>query len=407
MISSEKLSIFKETNGYLFLTICNSLLSMGFYGFAAHNLSIENFGIQLKFIAAAGAVIGLIDFGSSFLHLRDLASGQLSLNNFANIFMSRLLFFLFLTLPLLIIAIVSSKYDYASFLILINMQLLFQFACIPYRARGKISLFALMTSLERLFSLLILVVCIQLSVSIKLIWILICGSMASLSILIKLYSQEGIVIFKKQPTLKNPWKRTGWLGGTNAITQAQQLDYNLLAHLTDASTSATYGAVSRWTNSLSFFAATFCHSIIPIFSRDEIRISELRAVRKAALWLIISVISSCIVFLFSAQLVDIILGNSYESSKRILQTLSLASVTFVITQPCATILLSKSQVKPVFISICVGIILQMTCIVLLAPKTGSYSASLGYLVGQLVSAIILATNLIIFLKRNKVSLVNN
>jgi len=235
---------------------------------------------------------------------------------------------------------------------------------------------------------------VSLKLTIPLSVLLLAGNFLCLLYVIYQNTSNGIRLLPSAFCFSNPWRNVLTIGSTHVLSQIQQLDVNLLGAVTNSAVAATYGAVSRWTNSLGIFAGSFSQTIIPVFSRQKLSTTDVVQLKKSSSWLLFSIISAICIFIFSPVIVKIILGAEYESSAGILRILALASIASTITQPTATILLSKGFVLWVFVSLLTGVVVQILVIVFLHNRLGAQSAAYGYLVGQFIAAFLLTLALI-------------
>ena len=396
MIRPQSRSIFRETNLTILYSALNTLIGILFFGYAARKCDISNFGLELLIISAAGATAGLLDFGTSYFYLRELSSGRINTIAVQGAFIGRSLIIIICTSPVLMFGLITSKMFFIEFFFLMNALMMLQFSSINNRAKGNTSILALSSLFERCMSFSLLIVILKF-IENPPISLLISGS-TFVVIFIQIRSSFTTINIRKlrNVIVWNPWRNSLGFGSTQILPQIQQLDLNLLALLSNSSSAATYGAVARWTNALGVFAGGFSQSIVPSASRESFMKSEVRELRKASIWLILAIVSSLLIYIFSSTIVAFVLGTKYSDSAGILKVLALASIASTFTQPIATYLQAKGLNTPVFRALFTGILLQITMIVLTHSKFGPYSAAYGYLLGQLVAATLLFNSLLHF-----------
>jgi len=387
-------SVFRQTNQTILYSILNTVLSILFFGIAARNSTVTFFGSQIVLISAAGALSGMLDFGSTFYHLREMSASRLSALQVSDAFITRTICIAFSSLILFPVGIIIGYRNTLILLFLVNLQMLLQFMTIPIRARGNTSILAQSLMVERLFSLVILLITIKLFSNPPIGIIIAFGCCASISFIIIRIWRLHIRLVKFTRSLHNPWKNVLLLGSTQILSQIQQLDLNLLASLTSNAVAAQYAAVSRWTSSIGVFSDAFSQSIVPVVSRANMSDTERRGVKKSLFWLYVSICSSIMIAVFSEKIVLIILGSKYVDSAGILRVLAIAGIATTITQPMSTYLLSKGLNTKVFATLSLGVMIQIVMICIYHKEFGAYSAAFGYFLGQATAATLLAVHLI-------------
>jgi len=395
----KKHSILRETNRTILFTGLNALVNIAFFGFAARTLDVANFGMELQIISAAGAIAGLLDFGTSYFFLRELSSGRTNIDKLKGAFFGRTFIVAFCCVPLIFFAALTSSFYLIQFALLLNIQMILQFVTVPMRARGNTSVLSRSLLQERILSLIVLVIVSRYFSNPPITLIIFVTTLISTLSLLRTRIILKRFCLSNTEINWNPWRQTLGIGSTQVLSQIQQLDLNLLASLTSSTVAATYGAVARWTNALGIFATGFSQSIVPSASRPNFDKFEVRELKKASLWLIMAILCSLTIFAFAPQIVTLVLGGKYQDSSGILRVLAIATVASTFTQPSAAYLQAKGLNIAVFASLATGIILQVSTIIIFYEKLGPYSAAYGFLIGQFVAA----TMLFLTLLRYKIS----
>lgn len=397
-------SIFVETNLTIIYSGINTLVSIIFFGYAARICDISNFGLELQIITAAGAMAGLLDFGTTYFYLRELSSGRVNAKTVLGALIGRSIIILICTAPIAIFGLISSRMYLIEFVLLLNAQMLLQFTSIILRANGNTSILSRSMLLERSFSLVVLIALLNYDQNPPFSLVIACTTL--IVSIIQIYSSFTAIKFKDLVNyiVWNPWHNSLGIGSTQVLSQIQQLDLNLLALLSNTTSAATYGAVSRWTNAMGVFAGGFSQSIIPSASRESFDKSEIRELRKASVWLVMAILSSILIYIFASRIVAIVLGTKYSDSAGILRVLAVAAVASTFTQPIATYLQAKGLNLQVFRALITGIVLQILMIVVTNSSLGAYSAAYGYLIGQFVAAILLLNSFVGYKRKRSINL---
>jgi O-antigen/teichoic acid export membrane protein len=290
------------------------------------------------------------------------------------------------------------------FVLLLNAQMLLQFTSIILRANGNTSILSRSMLLERSLSLVVLIAFLNHDQNPPFSLVIACTTL--IVSIIQIYSSVTAIKFKDLVNyiVWNPWHNSLGIGSTQILSQIQQLDLNLLALLSNTTSAATYGAVSRWTNAMGVFAGGFSQSIMPSASRESFDKSEIRELRKASVWLVMAILSSVFIYIFASRIVAIVLGTKYSDSAGILRVLAVAAVASTFTQPIATYLQAKGLNLQVFRALIIGIVVQILMIVVTNSSLGAYSAAYGYLIGQFVAAILLLNSFASYKRKRSMNL---
>lgn len=366
----------------------------------ARDVTTSALGLATVAMSMAMMLVGVLDFGSNQLWLRDFARDQTLRDEMSDRLMGKLAvtgavaavaLAVFLLVPGLSLWWSAPIYGFW-------MQVE-QTVQVPLRARGKVPTVALSMFVNRLVALVAVVGLGMLGMgAMRLVLALALGSLAACVQLWFAGARQDMALHLRR---KSPWKGAQHFGVYTLSNNLQALDAPLLGIMATNSAVGLYGAVNRWTAPITLLGSAFSSASVPHVAAAGSLIRGWRAIKKSAVLLVGALVATALTALLAKPVVHLLLGPGYDGAAPVLQILAVAMGVVIFNQPAAMLLQSTGHERAVSLALPVSLAIQLGAIVLLAPHFGAVGASLAMLLAQLTMAAFLAFTLMRVLRHER------
>jgi O-antigen/teichoic acid export membrane protein len=362
------------------------------YVVAARLTSPASYGLVVASIALGTAAVGLIDFGSNTLWVRELARDGLSPRTVLDRAVNKVglgwllavvwggLCFTVLPTHLLSAGAIGAA-------ILTN-----QTAQVFLRGQGRADVVAVTVVLERAVGGVALAVLLfgDMSPLAALPLALLVGTLVSAVVAFVLGRPRGarMLPFKWQ----NPWLGARHFGLGVAAQTGSAFDLPLLGAVGGPAAAGLYGAVNRWTQPMGLLAGAFSSALTPYIAN----VGSLRAATshiRRAVWLLFLAVLACVVIAIVApSIVPLLVGSQFADAGIVLRILALGTIPAVLNQPLAGALQAVGRERSVALLIAVGVGLQLLVIAVFGAGFGAVGAAYAFLFlqsGLLIALVVL------------------
>jgi O-antigen/teichoic acid export membrane protein len=354
---------------------------------AARNSNPEVFGEVAVSIAAAVTLIGLADFGTNQLWLRNLTNGTLQINDFR----SRLTWkILFVTISACVLILISLCHVKLHLQILITVAIgYFSFLNLNFqislRAIGRSDIVAYLIVIERTISLLGMVILIFIGLTASTaLWLAMVLSSIIATIIAAVVTPKSARFIPSWQNYSNPWSGSLSFGLTGFASSLNGLELSLISSVLGNYAAGVYGAVGRWVQPLYIIVSSFAASSGPFIANAQ-NIHSAFAVIKKSLWIpLTSIAGSIALFIFTPQIVDLLLGPAYAESVSVLRLLAIGSIPGFFNQIVLILLQFAGHEKSVALILLPMAFLQILMILFLSSIFGIQGAAFSYVFIQVL-----------------------
>ncbi|PPF67800.1 hypothetical protein C5E16_08370 [Clavibacter michiganensis] len=364
------------------------------YLIAARSSGPEAFGQAVTAVAVATAAVGIIDFGTNSLWLRETARGDLTpITLLQRSYGKLLIACLVLAAAATAIVVLAPDTNLWTAAPIGMFLLLSQTAQVPIRARARMSVIAASLLIDRATGLAVMGTALAIDIrGATILWIaLVSGSIVSTAFLVfKMPDREA---FRSARTIDlHPWSGSGFYGLSSVAVSAQSLDVAILSATAGPSAAGLYGAVNRWTQPMSLAVTAFAQSAVPVVARYRSWALAWPHVRNA-LWMPAAAMTACVIaFVTAPAVVDFLVGAAYAQSADVLRILAIGTLFAIINQPLAVFQQSLGRDRPVSFATVSSVALQLILVAVLAPQYGAMGAAWAFVAAQIcICALLLVT----------------
>jgi O-antigen/teichoic acid export membrane protein len=372
-------------------TAAAQILTALIYLFAARVSGPTAFGQVVTAIAIATSAVGVLDFGTNSLWIRETAKGALKSHDLARRALSKVLIALvvFAIGGAVLYAVSPNPWLWTA--APIGMFLLVsQTAQVPLRAHSRIGVVALSLIVDRVIGMLVLFAGMLVGADgAASLWLaLVCGSIGSTVLLVS--QMPGRRRLLVAPELGNlPWRGSGFYGLSSMAATSQVLDVAIMSAVAGPAAAGIYGAVNRWTQPMGLAVSAFAAAAVPVVARAQSWSAAWPQVKRA-LWLPGAALGACVVVIIGAPtFVDILVGDAYAESATVLRVLAFGTLFAIVNQPVAVFLQSLGRDRAVSFVTLGLVAVQLALVAVLASLYGSVGAAYAFLVAQAVMLILL------------------
>jgi O-antigen/teichoic acid export membrane protein len=365
-------------------TAVAQILTALIYLFAARVSGPTAFGQVVTAIAIATSAVGVLDFGTNSLWIRETAKGALTTHDLARRALAKILIALvvFSVGGAVLHAVAPNPWLWTA--APIGMFLLVsQTAQVPLRAHSRIGVVALSLIVDRLVGMVVLFAGMLLGADgAASLWLaLVCGSIGGTLLLVSQMPGRRRLLVAPELT-GHPWRGSGFYGLSSVAVTSQALDLAIMSAVAGPTAAGIYGAVNRWTQPMQLAVSAFASAAVPVVARAQSWSTAWPQVRKA-LWLPVAAVVACVVVIMGAPLfVDVLVGDAYAESATVLRILAVGTLFAIGNQPLAVFLQSLGRDKAVsFITLPV-VAVQLLLVAVLASVYGAMGAALAFVAVQ-------------------------
>jgi O-antigen/teichoic acid export membrane protein len=367
------------------------ILTALIYLFAARVSGPTAFGQVVTAIAIATSAVGILDFGTNSLWIRETAKGALSTHDLARRALTKILIALGVFAVGGVCLYLLSPNPWLWTAAPIAMFLLIsQTAQVPLRAHSRIGVVALSLVVDRLVGMLVLFGGMLIGADgAAALWLaLVCGSIGGTLLLVS--QMPGRRRLLVTPELgHHPWRGSGFYGLSSMAVTSQSLDVAIMSAVAGPAAAGIYGAVNRWTQPMQLAVSAFAAAAVPVVARAQSWSTAWPQVKKA-LWLPVMAVIACVVVIIGAPFfVDVLVGEAYADSATVLRVLAIGTLFAIGNQPLAVFLQSLGRDRAVSFITAPVVILQLLLVAALASLYGAVGAALAFVAVQVAMFLLL------------------
>ncbi|MBF4624222.1 oligosaccharide flippase family protein [Clavibacter sp. VKM Ac-2872] len=367
------------------------ILTALIYLFAARVSGPTDFGQVVTAIAIATSAVGVLDFGTNSLWIRETAKGALTTHDLARRALAKIVIALVVFSVGAVVLYLVSPNPWLWTAGPIGLFLLIsQTAQVPLRAHSRIGVVALSLVTDRVVGMLVLFAGMLMGADgAASLWLaLVCGSIGStLLLLSQMPGRKRLLV---TPELRRlPWRGSGFYGLSSMAATSQVLDVAIMSAVAGPAAAGIYGAVNRWTQPMGLAVSAFAAAAVPVVARAQSWSAAWPQVKRA-LWLPGAALAACVVVIIGAPtFVDILVGDAYAESATVLRVLAFGTLFAIVNQPVAVFLQSLGRDREVSFVTLGLVALQLALVAVLASVYGSVGAAFAFLVAQAVMLLLL------------------
>ena len=367
------------------------ILTALIYLFAARVSGPTAFGQVVTAIAIATSAVGVLDFGTNSLWIRETAKGALTTHDLARRALSKILIALVAFSIGGVLLLVLSPNPWLWTAAPIAMFLLIsQTAQVPLRAHSRIGVVALSLVVDRLVGMLVLFGGMLLGADgAASLWLaLVCGSIGGTLLLVS--QMPGRRRLLVSPELRHhPWRGSGFYGLSSMAATSQVLDVAIMSAVAGPAAAGIYGAVNRWTQPMGLAVSAFAAAAVPVVARARSWSAAWPQVKRA-LWLPGAALAACVVVIIGAPVfVDVLVGDAYAESATVLRVLAFGTLFAIVNQPVAVFLQSLGRDRAVSFVTLSLVAIQLGLVAVLASLYGAVGAAFAFLLTQACMLLLL------------------
>jgi len=363
------------------------------YVVAARESSVADYGQAVAALALGLAAVGIMDFGTNDLWLRDLSAGRLDLTRFSRLAAWKTYYLGLVATVWAVVcaaALPGGPYWISGFVAL--SQSLSQTARVCLRAHGRAELAGAAILLDRLIaaSLFFLMWLVGCDVLVALVLSLAVSPGLSGLLANRWITESGRIVFRITRPL-NPWKGTRAFGvASAAVTLRAYGDVPMLALFGGATAAGIYAAVNRWTQPISLLSDAFRAASVPYVASAPSANDAVKHLRSGA-WLPVVAILACgVAIIVAPWLVDLLLGDRWGESAIVLQLLAIGTIISILAQPLYVLLMARGWDLAGATIVVLSVAVSLVMVALLGARYGAVGGGLAFVVGQLVFSVGLA-----------------
>lgn len=370
---------------------------------AARSSSLQEFGTISVGIALGGTLVGLLDFGSNTLWVRNLARNELNVVKVRILFFWKLIFSL-IAICIFVFAVILAGFTQIAitsgaiaFSFLFNINTL-----VSLRARGRNDLVSIAVFADRFIAVVTMfgfVYWLNFQSS-QALWIsLVIGALSS-SCISWVVTSPTNWMYPKYGRLLNPWKNSFSFGVSSSSISLQTLDLPISAAVLGTSISGLYAAVNRWVQPLNLFVGSFTQAIAPFVSNAQTFSTAWVRIKKSFWMVYVTLGAAIFLFIFSDQLVALLLGQRYEAAGLLLKILIIGTIPSLISQILLVSLQSLGLEKFVAMVLVPSTMLQLLLVWSFSTYVGIVGVAIAFCIGQSFTLIGLSI-VLLFARRGK------
>jgi len=367
------------------------ILTALIYLFAARVSGPTAFGQVVTAIAIATSAVGILDFGTNSLWIRETAKGALSTHDLARRALSKILIALgvFAVGGVCLYLLSPNPWLWTAAPIALFL-LISQTAQVPLRAHSRIGVVALSLVVDRLVGMLVLFGGMLIGADgAAALWLaLVCGSIGGTLLLVS--QMPGRRRLLVMPELGHqPWRGSGFYGLSSMAVTSQSLDVAIMSAVAGPAAAGIYGAVNRWTQPMQLAVSAFAAAAVPVVARAQSWSTAWPQVKKAV-WLPVMAVVACVVVMIGAPFfVDVLVGEAYADSATVLRVLAIGTLFAIGNQPLAVFLQSLGRDRAVSFITAPVVVLQLLLVAVLASLYGAVGAALAFVAVQVAMFFLL------------------
>ena len=406
---------FKNTGWLFFGRIAGMFISFFVAAYVARYLGPENYGTLSYIVSLVGIFSFIASLGIDNVLYRDLIRYPERENELlgSGIFLKMIGSYLALVIASIILPILGNNHNVTILAFIAACSFLFQsFNVILTFFQSKT--LAKLVAISGLFVTLILSVfkigfaIIQLNVHFF-VYLLILEQIAYAIIFIILYQRLGRSIFSwriNRKTTFGMWKESLPLMFSAAfILTYNRIDQVMIKQMLDASAVGYYDIAVRLSEFWYFVPTTIITALLPAIvnaKKVSVEIYRSRIKLLAVLVLVLSLLASIIIFIFSKQIVLSLFGSQYIPSISVLQIYVWAGVGMSIGILANQYLVIENSTKASFFANFLGMFTNVILNLILIPHHGINGAAIATLISYFVlpTIVIIIKRAEIYVKKN-------
>ncbi len=389
---STKRSLSHSTILVLISSVVSQASVAATYLIVARSEGPAEFGRVMALVSLILSAVGLLEFGTSTLLTREIASNRMTLRQAAHGLFSRMLVMLgvaaFIAVGLLALRRASPAEAMMLALLAMSMTLSTGLQGV-IRGLGKVQAASWLGATDKCVGFLV--------VAIDLVWR---HNASGLSLMLGLTLGPAVVsmyilgwlLLRVPPSpvrWVHPYKGAFSFGLTSAVTSVQTLDTTAIASLAGTEAAGQFGAVSRWVGPLNLIVAAFTQAAFPALAADVSSAIAFKRLMSGAWILGLSWAAALLTALLSPWLVDLLLGSEYRHSAPVLSLMALATVPAAISQVTLMLLQARGDERRAAGRITAAVVLQLLMVSLGSVLFGSLGAAGAILLTQALLAAVL------------------
>jgi len=200
-------------------------------------------------------------------------------------------------------------------------------------------------------------------------------------------------------TIRFPWTGAGHFGAASIAVSLQTFDVAVLNTFGGAGAAGVYGSVSRWTQPMAMLSNAFTSTASAFFASAPSAREAVARARRASWLLLAATAGSVVVAILSPWLVPLLLGDDYVSSVAVLQLLAVGTAMAVWSQPTAALLQARGHDQRVAMVRLSASIAFLVSIAVVAPTAGAVGAAWSFVGLQMVNLTALALLVLHLMRR--------
>ena len=373
------------------------------YVLAARGSDPADFGRTATAIGIGMAASGYLDFGTSSLWVRDLASGRSDIAAISHRAVSRIYIGVLAAAALVLVAVVVPALSSLWIAAPIALAQLIRLASpVPLRAIARADVVSIGVVAERGSAILVMLALLAVGVpAFDTLWIaIVVGAFVSTLLTRALTPRE--LRFDLRPVRPvSPYRGALHYGLYGVGSSSQTLDLAVLGAVAGPSATGVYGAVSRWTQPMGLLASAFSSASAPIVARAGSAREAVRALRPGSWLLGLAVLGCLVVVAVAPVLVPVLVGDQYRDAIPVLQLLALGTIPAVLNQPLATFLQSIGHDRLMAWLLLASIPGYLGLVALLGPRFGAVGTGFAFIATQTTLFVVLLVVLLRLLHRTR------
>ena len=369
----------------LLATLLAQVLVAILYILAARGVSKSEYGDVVSAIALGGAIVGLVDFGTNALWVREFATERLSYERFRDLALTKILVAVVVAVLFACFALALKQRLGLGVGILLG-TIAFQTAVVPLRAQQRGDLVAGLMLSERALGVLSFAILYRMGFdsAMALGLALPVGSLGTAAVAVHISRRVFGVRGWHRFRVVSPWRGAANFGVSSLLASFQALDVSLLNVMGGAAAAGVYGAVNRWTQPIGLLASSYSAAASPMVAQAR-SWSETWSALKKSVWLLGLAIVGAVGVAFSAPLiVTLLLGEEYRGSQGVLSLLAIGTVFSTVNQPLAAVLQVRGMDRAVARGMGVSVVIQMITVAFTAGQLGALGAAAAFVLMQCV-----------------------
>jgi O-antigen/teichoic acid export membrane protein len=385
--------------------LASQVLAAVTYLVSARDLGPAPFGAAMGVVGVATFLATLLDFGGAAGATRDLAPLLADAARYMKDFGARL------TTVLLSILLSGAWWITAPTslrllglcLPLASLVAFEQFAIAPLRARSMNVLVATVLTVDKLITILLVLLASREGLLTPVLLLLILCSGAAVGAVVAVAVESGSVIGaargRLKPRMRLPWSGTRNLGIGGVATGAQFLDAELIKSIAGAAQAGQYAAVARWSAPIGMISTALSLSMYPVLVTAKSDVDAWRRLRSGLRLLVLPALGLVALALMADRVVTFLLGTQYLPSIEVVRVLAIGLLAAMVNQPLTSMLQARRAEHLTAAILVVGVLLQLTLILILSSRWGSLGAALAFAVAQFSILVLLMTAVLHLLSR--------